>query len=106
FMYPLTGNYLHEATEKHSSGETAVRYERFVQAREAAIIEEIRSVCGIEAIEANAAVEPDEAAADIRADSWTGDLPPVTAQHNAVPVPEPPTGALGYQQTGRLVPKP
>ena len=58
------------ATEQLSDEETAALYDRFVKAREATIIEEIRRVCGLTALPAPASgeAEEDEVAADVEAD--------------------------------------
>lgn len=57
------------ALEELPNAEAADLYGRFLQAREAAMIEAIRRACGISAIPASVAedVEPDDVAADIKA---------------------------------------
>ena len=50
---------LREAGEESSNGEVNELYDRFVQTRQMAMIQEIRSACGITA-PATTAVEPDE----------------------------------------------
>jgi len=71
FIGEATLPLLQAATEELPTREAAAVYERFVQAREAAMIDEIRRVCGIVAIPAGARAEAeaDEVAADIQADS-------------------------------------
>jgi hypothetical protein len=71
FIREATLPLLQAATEELPKHEAAVLYERFAQAREAAMIDEIRRVCGIVAIPAGARTEAeaDEVAADIEADS-------------------------------------
>lgn len=75
---------LRQADEASSNSETAQLYAHFVNAREAAIIEKIRTVCGIAKTSAPAEDEaiPDEVAADVQAgvdpfdadENWDEDL--------------------------------
>jgi len=60
---------LADATEDLPNDAAAQLYERFLQARQAALIDEIRRACGITAVTSDAADhdEPDEDAADVRA---------------------------------------
>ena len=64
-MLPL----LRGAIEEMSDAEAAEIYGRFLDAREAAMIEEIRRVCGVSALPESAPeqAQPDEVAADIKA---------------------------------------
>ncbi len=59
---------MRSATEDLPNGEVAELYERFLQAREAAIISEIRHACGISVTSApvDEDLVPDEVAADVR----------------------------------------
>jgi hypothetical protein len=67
FVDDITLALLGEASESLGKSEALALYERFQQARERAIIEEIRRACGIAeaAIATDADVEPDEVAEDI-----------------------------------------
>ena len=69
FINDATLPILQAAGEDLSDEEVADLYSRFVQARQAAMIEEIRAACGITEAPAGAAEEeePDEAAADVKA---------------------------------------
>ncbi len=59
---------LTDATETLSNDEAAELYERFLQARQTALVEEIRRACGITAsTEAVEETEPDDLAADVKA---------------------------------------
>ena len=58
---------MEQAGETTTDEEVADLYGRFLQAREAAMIEEIRRACGITPVKAEGPVETDEAAADIQA---------------------------------------
>jgi hypothetical protein len=60
---------LADATEDLPNEEAAELYERFLQARQAALIDEIRRACGITAVTTETAeqVEPDDVAADVKA---------------------------------------
>jgi hypothetical protein len=71
FVDEATLPLLQAAAEELPKHEAAALYERFVGAREAAMINEIRCVCGIVAIPAGVRTEEeaDEVAADIQADS-------------------------------------
>jgi hypothetical protein len=67
FIDDRTRALLEQAGETATDEEVADLYERFLQAREAAMIEEIRKACGITSAEAEGPVETDEPAADIKA---------------------------------------
>jgi hypothetical protein len=69
FIDDTTLALIHAAPEGLSDDDAASVYSRFVQAREAAMIDEIRRACGIAVIPGEAAedVEPDDVAADIKA---------------------------------------
>jgi hypothetical protein len=58
---------MEQAGETTGNEEVADLYARFLQAREAAMIDEIRRACGITPVEAKGPVETDEVAADIQA---------------------------------------
>ena len=64
---PITA-LLRDATESLSPAEASDLYERFIDARETAIIDEIRRACGITRLAAvPEEAEPDEVAADVKA---------------------------------------
>jgi hypothetical protein len=59
---------LTDATEELPNEQVSQLYERFLQARQAALIEEIRRACGVNApttLDTDEAIEPDEPAADV-----------------------------------------
>ena len=58
---------MEKAGETTGNQEVADHYGRFLQAREAAMIDEIRRACGITPVKAEGPVETDEVAADIQA---------------------------------------
>jgi len=69
---------MQSATDQLSNEESAALYDRFAQAREAAIVEEIRRVCGVHAIPSSAQEEvaedaDDDVAADVEADLQPAD---------------------------------
>jgi hypothetical protein len=69
FIDDATLPLMHAATEGLPNNECISGYSRFLQAREAAMIEEIRRACGIAAdasLLETASIEPDELAEDIR----------------------------------------
>ena len=78
FIGDATMPLMQSATETLSDADAAALYERFIQAREAAMIGEIRRVCGIAVISSIAAVpEPaDEVAPDVAAREEPDDLAP------------------------------
>ena len=67
FIGPESVTMMQEAKETLSSEEAIAIYERFIQRREAAIVQEIRRVCGVPDPSSSKHVElaPDEPAADI-----------------------------------------
>jgi hypothetical protein len=68
---------LQEAREDLSDDELAALYKRFLQARQAAMVNEIRRACGVDLV-ADRKVEredPDEPAADVQADTALPDEP-------------------------------
>jgi hypothetical protein len=67
FIDDRTRGLLDKAGETTPKEEVTNLYGRFLQAREAAMIEEIRRACGITPADAEGPVETDEAAADIEA---------------------------------------
>jgi hypothetical protein len=69
FVDTTTRPLLQSATEQLSNQDAGAIYDRFVQAREATIIEEIRRACGVTPISARIAedAEADDVAADIQA---------------------------------------
>jgi hypothetical protein len=67
FIDGRTRALLDQAGDTATDKEVADLYERFLQAREAAMIEEIRKACGITPAKAEGPVETDEPAADIEA---------------------------------------
>jgi hypothetical protein len=67
FIGDKTRALLEQAGETATDEEVADLYERFLQAREAAMIEEIRKACGITPTKTEGPVEADEPAADIEA---------------------------------------
>ncbi len=67
FINDRTRALLEQAKETETDEEVADLYERFLQARESAMIEEIRKACGITPTKAEGPVEIDEPAADIEA---------------------------------------
>jgi hypothetical protein len=70
FLDEAATELLAEAAEALPDGEAAQLYERFLQARQAALIEEIRRACGITAsAEPAEHQEPDELAADLKANT-------------------------------------
>jgi hypothetical protein len=75
FIDPAGLSLMREAVEQLSNNRAIALYERFVQARGAAIIGEIRRACGIaETSDAEPAdLEPDEVAADLQMDSTSPD---------------------------------
>lgn len=74
FIEETTRGLMEKASETSSDGEVADLFECFVQAREAAMIEEIRRACGIAAVKAEGPVETDEVAADIEAGALAEEL--------------------------------
>ena len=68
FIDHRTRALLEQAEETTTDEDVADLYQRFLQAREAAMIEEIRRVCGITPTKGDGPVETDEPAADIEAD--------------------------------------
>jgi hypothetical protein len=75
FIDEKTRTLLEQAHEITSDKEVAELYGRFLQAREAAMIAEIRKMCGIVSAETEGPVENDEAAADIEAgEALSGEL--------------------------------
>jgi hypothetical protein len=70
FVESTTLSLMQSATEQLSNDQAKALYDRFVQARETTIIEDIRRVCGVTLLPAATAVEAeeDEVAADIEAD--------------------------------------
>ena len=58
---------MEQAGETTGNEDVADLYGRFLQAREAAMIDEIRRACGITPVKAEEPVETDEVAADIAA---------------------------------------
>jgi hypothetical protein len=67
FIDSETRALLEQAGETTTDQEVANLYRRFLQAREAAMIEEIRKACGIAPVKEEGPVETDEPAADIQA---------------------------------------
>jgi hypothetical protein len=67
FIDPRTRALMEQAGETTADEEVADLYQRFLQAREAAMIEEIRKACGIAPVKGEGPVETDEPAADIEA---------------------------------------
>jgi hypothetical protein len=67
FIDDRTRGLLEGAGETTAKEEVADRYGRFLQAREGAMIEEIRRACGITPVNAEGPIETDEVAADIEA---------------------------------------
>jgi hypothetical protein len=78
FLDPTSAGLLRDAVEDLTTEQAADLYERFLQARQAAMIEEIRRACGIAVGPAATAedVEPDDVAADVEegAAPWIGEL--------------------------------
>ena len=78
FIDATSTGLLAEAREDLTNEQAADLYERFLQARQAAMIEEIRRVCGTTLAPDSAGdeAEPDEAAADVNEGTapWIGDL--------------------------------
>ena len=67
FIENETRALLEQAGETTTDEEVSNLYRRFLQAREAAMIEEIRKACGIAPVKQEGPVETDEPAADIQA---------------------------------------
>lgn len=67
FIDGVARDLMGKATDTATDGETAELYERFLQAREAAMIGEIRKACGITTAESEGPDQADEPAADIEA---------------------------------------
>jgi hypothetical protein len=67
FMDARMRGLMEKAGETTGNEEVADLYGRFLQAREAAMIDEIRRACGITPVKAEGPVETDEVAADIQA---------------------------------------
>lgn len=67
FIDDKTRALLEQAGETTTDEKVADLYRRFLQAREAAMIEEIRKACGIAPVKGEGPVDADEAAADIEA---------------------------------------
>jgi len=75
FIDDKTRGFMEKAGEKATDEEVADLYEHFLQAREAAMINEIRKACGITPEMAEGPVEADEPAADIAAGETLFDEP-------------------------------
>jgi len=78
FLDPASTALLAEAVEDLTGVQAADLYERFLHARQAAMIDEIRRACGIAVSPATKAeeVEPDDVAADVESGAapWIGEL--------------------------------
>jgi len=77
FLDATSVGLLRQATEDLTNEHAAQLYEQFLQARQAAMIDEIRRACGIApAVETPGDVEPDEVAADVEegAAPWLDEL--------------------------------
>ncbi len=74
FIHDTTLAVMQVATEELTDADLVGTYERFVQAREAAMIAEIRRVCGVEVIASSPSpeIEPEDLAADIQAGATPG----------------------------------
>jgi hypothetical protein len=78
FLDPASTALPGEAVEDLTNEQAAELYERFLHARQAAMIEEIRRACGIAAVSETKAedLEPDDVAADVEEGTapWIGEL--------------------------------
>ncbi|HEX5988695.1 MAG TPA: DUF262 domain-containing protein [Solirubrobacterales bacterium] len=76
FIDESTASILRAAPEDAQDEQIAALYQDFAQARQAAIVEEIRRVCGIASAPAEAgdAIEEDEIAADVKEEATSSEL--------------------------------